>query len=83
MTSRAEALPRRRRPRGGTFRLLRRGLAANQHADLILVIERGRLAEQGRHEEPLRGRGVYARLYASWRASLEETETPADSTNAW
>jgi ATP-binding cassette subfamily B protein len=58
-------------------------LAAAQHADLILVIERGRLAEQGTHEALLRGRGAYARLYASWRASLEETDTAADPTKAW
>src|SRR6266508_3901168 len=49
-------------------------LAAAEHADLVLVIERGRLVEQGRHQELLHARGAYARLYASWRASLERTD---------
>jgi ATP-binding cassette, subfamily B, bacterial len=49
-------------------------LSAAEHADLVLVIERGRLVEQGRHEELLNARGAYARLYASWRASLEQAD---------
>jgi putative ABC transport system ATP-binding protein len=49
-------------------------LSAAEHADLVLVIERGRLVEQGRHEELLDAHGAYARLYASWRASLEEAD---------
>lgn len=38
-------------------------------ADLILVLERGRLVEQGRHEELVRLGGVYAALWQ--RAQLE------------
>ena len=49
-------------------------LSAAEHADFVLVIERGRLVEQGRHQELLTAHGAYARLYASWRASLEEAE---------
>jgi len=49
-------------------------LAAAEHADLVLVIERGRLVEQGRHKDLLNARGAYARLHASWRASLEEAD---------
>ncbi len=58
-------------------------LAAAEHADLILVIERGRLVEQGRHQELLRARGAYARLYTSWQASMEEAETAVDPAKAW
>jgi ABC-type multidrug transport system fused ATPase/permease subunit len=32
-------------------------------ADRILVMDRGRLVEQGRHEELLARKGLYARLY--------------------
>ncbi|HZD68528.1 MAG TPA: ABC transporter ATP-binding protein [Actinomycetes bacterium] len=49
-------------------------LSAAENADLVLVIERGRLVEQGRHQELLAAHGAYARLYASWRASLEQAD---------
>jgi ATP-binding cassette subfamily B protein len=32
-------------------------------ADLILVLDNGRITEQGSHEELLRRRGLYAELY--------------------
>jgi ATP-binding cassette subfamily B protein len=40
-------------------------LSTIQNADLILVMEDGRLAEQGAHEELLKKNGVYAELYRS------------------
>jgi ATP-binding cassette subfamily B protein len=44
-----------------------------RHADQIVVMEQGRIVEQGRHDELLRRGGAYARL---WRvqAGLREDE---------
>ncbi len=39
-------------------------LSAVEHADLIIVIEDGRIAEQGTHRELLKGNGWYAEMYA-------------------
>jgi subfamily B ATP-binding cassette protein MsbA len=38
-------------------------LSTVQHADLILVIDQGRIVESGRHEELLARGGLYRRLY--------------------
>ncbi|HEX8864004.1 MAG TPA: ABC transporter ATP-binding protein, partial [Actinomycetes bacterium] len=57
-------------------------LAAAEHADLVLVMRDGRLVEQGSHAELLEANGTYARLYSSWRASLEQTDDP-ESVEMW
>ena len=57
-------------------------LAAAEHADLVLVMRDGRLVEQGGHAELLEAGGTYARLYSSWRASLEQTDDP-ESVEMW
>jgi ATP-binding cassette subfamily B protein len=39
------------------------------HADTIYVLERGRVVEQGHHEELLERKGLY---YAMWRQQVGE-----------
>jgi ABC-type multidrug transport system fused ATPase/permease subunit len=41
-----------------------------QNADYIVVLDKGRIVEQGRHEELLSKGGLYLRLYQT-QASLD------------
>ncbi len=49
---------------GRTVFIIAHRLSAVRHADRIVVIDRGRITEQGRHEELLNLGGHYASLYA-------------------
>jgi ATP-binding cassette subfamily B protein len=63
---------------GRTALTIAHRLATAEHADLILVLERGRLVQQGSHAELLADRdGAYARLHGSWMASLAASGQPA------
>ncbi|MBI4185237.1 MAG: ABC transporter ATP-binding protein [Proteobacteria bacterium] len=61
--------------RGRTTLVIAHRLSTVVDADLIHVIERGRVAESGRHAELLARGGPYARLYAPQLAG--EAERPA------
>jgi ATP-binding cassette subfamily B protein len=41
-------------------------LSTIRDADLIVVLEHGRVVEQGSHEELLARRGLYTSLYGDW-----------------
>jgi ATP-binding cassette subfamily B protein len=59
---------------GRTALVIAHRLSTIVNADRILVMDDGRIVEQGRHEELLRNRGLYADLY---RTQLDRAAEPA------
>lgn len=57
--------------RGRTSVTIAHRLATAERADLILVMEDGRLVETGRHRELVAAGGVYAGLHRRWSAGIE------------
>jgi ATP-binding cassette, subfamily B, bacterial len=45
-------------------------LSTIRNADLLVVLEHGRIVEQGSHEELLVRRGLYTSLYGDWAAAV-------------
>ena len=54
---------------GRTSILISHRPAAVRHADLVLVLDRGRLVESGTHDTLMAAGGLYARLYRSEEAA--------------
>ncbi|KRD15623.1 ABC transporter [Streptomyces sp. Root264] len=63
---------------GQTVVLITHRLASVRHADLVHVLDQGRLVESGTPDELLAGGGVYAELYAL-QAEQFTVQTPARS----
>ncbi|MGB1527178.1 MAG: ABC transporter ATP-binding protein, partial [Miltoncostaeaceae bacterium] len=51
---------------GRTAVVIAHRLSTIRRADLIVVVEDGRIAEQGTHAQLMHMRGRYAGLYADW-----------------
>ncbi len=59
--------------KGKTALIIAHRLATIQNADRIVVLDQGRIVEQGRHEELLARGGLYARLVARQQLNTEPT----------
>ena len=55
---------------GRTAFIIAHRLSTIRNAELIVVLEHGRIVEQGSHNELLRRRGVYTSLYGDWAAQV-------------
>ena len=56
--------------RGRTALTIAHRMSTAERADLVLVVDRGRVVQRGPHADLLRQGGVYGRLHASWRSQL-------------
>jgi ABC-type multidrug transport system fused ATPase/permease subunit len=55
---------------GRTAFIIAHRLSTIRNADLIVVLEHGRIVEQGSHDQLLARRGLYTSLYGDWAAQV-------------
>jgi ABC-type multidrug transport system fused ATPase/permease subunit len=55
---------------GRTAFVIAHRLSTIRDADLIVVLEHGRVVEQGSHDELMRERGLYTSLYGDWASDV-------------
>ncbi len=56
-------------------------LSTAELADLVLVFDRGRLVEQGHHDELLAAGGTYAAMHRSWMGATRDAVTAPDGAS--
>jgi ATP-binding cassette subfamily B protein len=61
--------------KGRTSLVIAHRLSTVQNADQILVLNRGRIVERGRHEELLRAGNLYEQLYRTQFSAKARPET--------
>ncbi|MCH7617714.1 MAG: ABC transporter ATP-binding protein [Chloroflexi bacterium] len=68
----------RRLLRGRTSIVIAHRLSTAEHADRILLLDHGRLVEDGSHDELVARDGHYAALHRQWRTGTQPASDPAD-----
>jgi ABC-type multidrug transport system fused ATPase/permease subunit len=66
--------------RGRTSIVIAHRLSTAEHADRVLVVDRGRIVEDGHHADLVRTGGYYSALYRQWTSGRHSAAPPPDLT---